>query len=118
MTTLANTDSSGEKRKRGVRTIALSDYGAVRLDSHGCAIIPFNFLPTMLDTMPEDWSALTIPYMPYFDNNKSQRDEEVNVVVTPGAGFGAAGEGFFRISAFNSRENVQTVCERLKAIVS
>ena len=43
---------------------------------------------------------------------------EANVVVTPGAGFGAAGEGFFRISAFNSRKNVQTVCERLKAIVS
>ena len=37
----------------------------------------------MLDTMPEDWFALTLPYMPYFDN-KSQRDEEGNVVVTPG----------------------------------
>jgi len=43
---------------------------------------------------------------------------EANVVITPGAGFGAAGEGFFRISAFNSRENVEEVCERLKAIVS
>ncbi|MEN8693945.1 MAG: LL-diaminopimelate aminotransferase [Akkermansiaceae bacterium] len=39
------------------------------------------------------------------------------VVVTPGSGFGAAGEGFFRISAFNSRENVEEVCERLKAMV-
>ena len=39
---------------------------------------------------------------------------EANVVVTPGAGFGEAGEGFFRISAFNSKENVETVCERLK----
>ncbi|MEA5498978.1 LL-diaminopimelate aminotransferase [Limnoraphis robusta] len=29
-----------------------------------------------------------------------------NVVGTPGSGFGAAGEGYFRISAFNTRENV------------
>ena len=39
---------------------------------------------------------------------------EANVVITPGAGFGEAGEGFFRISAFNSEANVETVCERLK----
>ena len=39
---------------------------------------------------------------------------EANVVITPGAGFGSAGEGFFRISAFNSRENVEEVCRRLK----
>ena len=39
---------------------------------------------------------------------------EANVVITPGAGFGKAGEGFFRISAFNSKSNVDTVCERLK----
>ena len=44
--------------------------------------------------------------------------EEAQVVVTPGSGFGAAGEGYFRISAFNSRENVVEVCERLKALVS
>jgi len=40
---------------------------------------------------------------------------EANVVITPGSGFGAAGEGYFRISAFNSRENVKEVCKRLKA---
>ncbi|MBT7982889.1 MAG: LL-diaminopimelate aminotransferase [Akkermansiaceae bacterium] len=40
---------------------------------------------------------------------------EANVVITPGAGFGESGEGFFRISAFNSKSNVDTVCERLKA---
>lgn len=38
---------------------------------------------------------------------------EAQVVVTPGAGFGAHGEGFFRISAFNSRENVQEATRRL-----
>ncbi len=39
--------------------------------------------------------------------------EQANVVITPGAGFGAAGEGYFRISAFNSRANVEEVCRRI-----
>lgn len=38
---------------------------------------------------------------------------DAHVVGTPGAGFGAAGEGFFRISAFNSRENVEEAMERV-----
>ena len=42
---------------------------------------------------------------------------EANVVVTPGSGFGAAGEGYFRISAFNSRANVEEVARRIKAMV-
>jgi LL-diaminopimelate aminotransferase len=36
-----------------------------------------------------------------------------NVVGTPGSGFGAAGEGYFRISAFNSRENVNAAMQRI-----
>ena len=36
-----------------------------------------------------------------------------HVVGTPGSGFGAAGEGYFRISAFNSRENVNEAMERI-----
>ena len=42
---------------------------------------------------------------------------EAQVVITPGSGFGSAGEGYFRISAFNSRANVEEVCRRLKALV-
>jgi LL-diaminopimelate aminotransferase len=38
-----------------------------------------------------------------------------NVVGTPGSGFGAAGEGYFRISAFNSRENVIEAMNRITA---
>ncbi|MEB3224452.1 MAG: LL-diaminopimelate aminotransferase [Synechococcus sp.] len=38
-----------------------------------------------------------------------------NVVGTPGSGFGAAGEGYFRISAFNSRENVLEAMKRITA---
>lgn len=41
---------------------------------------------------------------------------EVNVVITPGSGFGRMGEGFFRVSAFNSRENVEEVARRIGAM--
>jgi len=39
---------------------------------------------------------------------------ELNVVITPGSGFGSKGEGFFRVSAFNSRENAEEVGRRLR----
>ena len=42
--------------------------------------------------------------------------EEAQVVITPGAGFGAAGEGYFRISSFNTRANVEEVCRRIAAL--
>lgn len=35
------------------------------------------------------------------------------VVGTPGAGFGAAGEGYFRLTAFNTEENTRRAIERL-----
>jgi LL-diaminopimelate aminotransferase len=41
---------------------------------------------------------------------------EANVVITPGSGFGSAGEGYFRISAFNSRANVEEVAKRITTI--
>jgi LL-diaminopimelate aminotransferase len=41
---------------------------------------------------------------------------ELNVVVTPGAGFGRQGEGYFRLSAFTSRENAKDVARRLKTL--
>lgn len=40
---------------------------------------------------------------------------EVNIVGTPGVGFGPSGEGYFRLTAFGSRENTQKAIERLKA---
>jgi len=42
--------------------------------------------------------------------------QEANIVTTPGSGFGPAGEGYFRISAFNSRENAQEAARRLSAL--
>ncbi|MGH7995168.1 MAG: LL-diaminopimelate aminotransferase [Opitutaceae bacterium] len=41
--------------------------------------------------------------------------DRAQVVCTPGAGFGKCGEGHVRISAFNSRENVERALERIAA---
>lgn len=37
---------------------------------------------------------------------------EVNIVGTPGAGFGPSGEGYFRLTAFGSKENTEIAIER------
>ena len=39
--------------------------------------------------------------------------EKANVVGTPGSGFGACGEGYFRLSAFGIREKVEEAIERI-----
>jgi LL-diaminopimelate aminotransferase len=39
--------------------------------------------------------------------------QKTYIVGTPGSGFGAAGEGYFRISAFNSRDNVKEAMQRI-----
>ena len=39
--------------------------------------------------------------------------ETTNIVGTPGSGFGLAGEGYFRLSAFNSLRNVLDAMERI-----
>ena len=41
---------------------------------------------------------------------------EANVVITPGSGFGRNGEGWFRVSAFNSRSNAEEVARRLQQL--
>ena len=41
---------------------------------------------------------------------------EVHVITTPGSGFGAAGNGFLRLSAFGHRENIMEACSRLKKL--
>jgi LL-diaminopimelate aminotransferase len=41
---------------------------------------------------------------------------EANVVITPGSGFGRHGEGYMRISAFNSRANAEEVARRLQKL--
>lgn len=43
--------------------------------------------------------------------------EKAHLVGTPGSGFGASGEGYFRLSAFNSRANVEEAVSRMKSLM-
>ncbi|MFA5041546.1 MAG: LL-diaminopimelate aminotransferase [Bdellovibrionales bacterium] len=56
------------------------------------------------------------------DDNMSSWDtfahllDHAGIVVTPGVGFGARGEGYFRLSAFNSRANIEEACRRFLSL--
>jgi len=43
--------------------------------------------------------------------------QQAHLVGTPGSGFGASGEGYFRLSAFNSRANIEEAVERFAKVV-
>lgn len=43
---------------------------------------------------------------------------EVNIVGTPGTGFGPSGAGYFRLTAFGTRENTEQAIERIKTKLS
>ena len=63
---------------------------------------------------PYIWVAAPPGYDSWQVFDKMLRD--IQVVITPGAGFGAEGEGYFRVSAFNSRENAREVARRFKEV--
>ena len=44
--------------------------------------------------------------------------EKANVVGTPGSGFGAQGEGYFRLNAFGTYENTLEAISRIEKEVS
>jgi len=66
----------------------------------------------------ECWGGVNSPYvwlktpggMPSWDFFDALLD--AGVAGTPGAGFGSAGEGYFRLTAFNTRENTEKAMER------
>ena len=73
---------------------------ALNMKVYGGQNAPYVWLKTPANTT--SWQ--------FFDQLLSQ----CHVVGTPGSGFGAAGEGYFRLSAFNSRENVNEAMKRIK----
>jgi LL-diaminopimelate aminotransferase len=75
----------------------------------------------VLDVGLSVWGGVNAPYLwvrtPSGTSSWEMFDRvlnEANVVITPGSGFGSAGEGYFRISAFNSRQAVEEVAARLR----
>jgi LL-diaminopimelate aminotransferase len=70
------------------------------IEVHGGINAPYIWLKT-----PEGLSSWD-----FFDRLLSK----AHLVGTPGSGFGASGEGYFRLSAFNSRANVEEAVERFR----
>jgi LL-diaminopimelate aminotransferase len=63
---------------------------------------------------PYIWAKVDMESWKFFDLLL----EKAGVVVTPGAGFGTCGDGYVRISAFNSREKVELAMQKMEAVVS
>jgi LL-diaminopimelate aminotransferase len=78
--------------RKGLESLGFTVYGGVNA--------PYIWLKT-----PEGFSSWE-----FFD--KLLR--ETHVVGTPGSGFGSCGEGYFRLSAFGIRENVETAIENIR----
>ena len=77
--------------------------GELGIEAHGGVNGPYIWLRT-----PDNMSSWD-----FFDRMLN----EAHIVGTPGSAFGASGEGFFRISAFNSRENVNEAVDRISRVL-
>ena len=83
--------AAARRLRAGLAAAGITAYGGINA--------PYVWLKT-----PADMSSWD-----FFD----QLLTKAHLVGTPGSGFGAAGEGYFRLSAFNSRENIEEAVDRL-----
>jgi LL-diaminopimelate aminotransferase len=66
------------------------------------------------ENAPYIWVATKSDSWSFFD----MLLEKAGVVCTPGAGFGTCGEGYIRISAFNTKENVDEAMGRIRRVLA
>jgi len=95
---------AGQQQTRALTDFYLGNAQLIRarLESLGLPCIGGDNAPYIwINTGTDSWA--------FFDKLLN----EAQVVCTPGAGFGKCGEGHVRISAFNSRENVETALDRI-----
>ena len=75
-------ETTTKKRKQGKsKEVIVPHYGDVEVDGDGNALLPFNFLPTMVDKLHDDWFYRTYSYYKFFD--KEQRDGNGDVCAPP-----------------------------------
>jgi len=82
--------------REGLKSIGLDVFGGVNA--------PYIWLKT-----PQGYNSWS-----FFDKLLN----DAHIVGTPGAGFGPAGEGYFRLTAFGSQESTQQAIERIKSKLS
>ena len=98
--------SQGQKEVRGLIDFYMENARIMKnkLQSAGFKVYGGDNAPYIWIKVPDQMSSWN-----FFDYLL----EKANVVSTPGSGFGLAGEGYFRLSAFNSRSNVIDAMERI-----
>ena len=64
------------KRQKG-KEIIIPQYNEPEEDNEGNAILPLDFLPAMVDKLPDDWFIRTYPYYKYLDKNQRDKDGKV-----------------------------------------
>ncbi len=97
----------GERGSAEIRE--LSDYYLANATIIRSAMEKLGFPCTGGINSPYVWIDGGRPSWDFFDDLLNR----AGVVVTPGAGFGPAGEGFIRISAFNDRDRVEEAMDRI-----
>ncbi|HRE81733.1 MAG TPA: LL-diaminopimelate aminotransferase [Opitutaceae bacterium] len=98
-----------DKGKQQVK--AMTDFYLANAALIRSAISQLGFSCVGGDNAPYIWINTGRDSWEFFDLLLNQ----AQVVCTPGAGFGKCGEGHVRISAFNSRENVEVALGRIAA---
>ncbi len=96
--------TEGKKETRGLSDYYLANARLVRksMDALGFACVGGDNSPYVwVRTGGDSWS--------FFDRLL----EKAAVVITPGSGFGRCGEGYVRMSAFNTRELVEEAMQRI-----
>ena len=97
-------------RRGRTQTRELTDYylGNAAMIAQAMADLGFHFVGG--ENAPYIWIGSDRDSWEFFDLllNKA------GVVCTPGAGFGRCGQGYIRLSAFNSQENVVKAMERIR----
>jgi LL-diaminopimelate aminotransferase len=93
---------------------ALVDYYMKNAQTIRAAMTELNYHCVGGDNSPYIWIEAKMVSWQFFDLLL----EKAGVVCTPGAGFGKCGEGYIRLSAFNSYENVSSAMQRVKEALS
>ena len=82
--------------------IILEGLGKIGIKAYGGKNSPYVWLKTPNEM--DSWD--------FFDKLM----KEIGIVGTPGSGFGAAGQGYFRLTAFNTEEKTREAIERLSGL--
>lgn len=92
----------------------LSDYYLANAALIRDTMSELGYAVTSGDNSPYVWIRTGTDSWSFFDAVL----RKAGVVITPGAGFGAGGEGYVRISAFNHRKQVEEALSRIRSALS